>query len=360
MSKPGLPLLKLFTRLRGLGLPLGVAEYVAALRAVLEVGVASRGELTWVCQCLWAHSLEEQQQVALAVEATLPARLTEADLERMHQPPEPGDTSSTGGPSSPAQGKGQTRAEGGETSGDFPVAVGGAAEGKSVVMPRPALHEGERSRSFDLAGVPRVPPRAMHRAWRRLRNMQRTGPATDLDVSATALQLARNGVLTAPVLLPRRCNRSGVVVLLDEGGSMVPFRRLVSALLHAVRHSGLARADVFSFHDVPGETLFREGGWSGPVALDAVLQGLGDSGLLVVSDAGAARGRFDQARLDQTTAFLDWARSCAARLAWLNPVPRLRWLRTTAGAIARLGVPMKPLDREGMESAIEVLRGRGP
>ena len=57
---------------------------------------------------------------------------------------------------------------------------------------------------FDLLGDLPVPRRYLKRAWRYVRRMRRAGPALELDVEATAGRRYRDGVLTAPVLVPRR------------------------------------------------------------------------------------------------------------------------------------------------------------
>ncbi len=42
--------------------------------------------------------------------------------------------------------------------------------------------------------------------------------------------------------------------------------------------------------------------------------------------------------------------------AWLNPMPRNRWEKTTAEDIARI-VPMFSVNREGLNDAVNILRG---
>jgi uncharacterized protein with von Willebrand factor type A (vWA) domain len=188
--------------------------------------------------------------------------------------------------------------------------------------------------------------------------MQRSGPPTELDVEATAARLGRDGVLTAPVLVPRRRNQAMVALLVDEGGSMVPFRRLTRALLDSARQGGLSRADVFFFHDVPGETVFREPTLRGPVSREEALRPFAASGVLIVGDAGAARRGNDPVRVERTRQAVAAVRAVTPRVAWLNPVPVPYWRGTTAAACRRAGVPMFPLDRTGLDAAMDVLRGR--
>jgi len=95
-----------------------------------------------------------------------------------------------------------------------------------------------------------------------------------------------------------------------------------------------------------------------PRALDGILSGVTlATAVLVISDAGAARRQFDITRLLDSVALIKALRAGSAGVAWLNPVPRDWWSRTTAGQMARY-VPMFALNRPGLYQAVDVLRGR--
>ena len=79
--------------------------------------------------------------------------------------------------------------------------------------------------------------------------------------------------------------------------------------------------------------------------------------MFIFSDAGAARGGYSEERYELTKEFLAQLKQRLRYIAWLNPMPRSRWLGTTAGEIARL-VPMFEVSRLGLQDAIGVLRGR--
>ena len=78
---------------------------------------------------------------------------------------------------------------------------------------------------------------------------------------------------------------------------------------------------------------------------------------LVVSDADAARGSFDLTRLHDMLAFARALRRQGATLAWLNPLPRALWVRSTAAQLTR-HVPMYSLDQTGVLQAVNALRGQ--
>ena len=95
-----------------------------------------------------------------------------------------------------------------------------------------------------------------------------------------------------------------------------------------------------------------------PIALSAVVDHLMPSvAVVIISDAGAARGQYDVVRLLDTLAFLKAIRRRTQAIVWLNPVRPADWRHSTAGAIAR-HVPMLPMTRQGHYDAVGVLRGR--
>ncbi|MBI3822614.1 MAG: hypothetical protein HY289_08040 [Planctomycetes bacterium] len=362
------PLLDLFYELRRRNLVLGVSEYLAALEALaLGFGIGSRAELCWMCQALWSKSPEEHEQVVLAVDQTLPAAITQSELDELSRQADEelrkraGDSEPTAAPKpdAPVEAPKQEIAE--ESPGQVELAPVATASADTPLLPRSA-EDARRGGGahFDLIGELPVPRRYIKRAWRYVRRMQRVGPAVELNVEATVTRRYREGVLVAPVLVPRRRNLASVLLLVDEGGSMVPFRPATAALIESARQSGFSRVDVCYFHDVVAARVYRDPGLRTAVPLDVVLRPFAGGGVLIISDAGAARRRCEEDRAEKTRQFLASMRPMAPRIAWLNPVPPSRWPATTAEFIRRsANVPMFPFERGGLDSAMDVLRGRG-
>ena len=104
--------------------------------------------------------------------------------------------------------------------------------------------------------------------------------------------------------------------------------------------------------------LFEDEALTVPLRLADQLQRLSAEAVaLVVSDAGAARARKDVTRLLDTLALLKGLRTKVRAFVWLNPVPQALWAATNAAQLAR-HIPMFPLDRRGLELAVNVLRGQ--
>lgn len=240
--------------------------------------------------------------------------------------------------------------------------------------------------------VPQFPIgyRDVAQAWRRLRRPVRSGPRSELDVEATVDRRCRLGVASAMVLVPRRRNTARLLLLVDRQGSMAPFHRFVESVCVAIQQSGkLENAALYYFHDKPAEGadkgvlesiagelfptldsvlhqvtpltkgyIYRDPELLFPLPLVDVLEEHAcGSAVVLISDAGAARGRYDVVRLLDTVAFFKALRVYTAQYVWLNPLPRKYWGNNTASQIAR-HLPMFPLDREGSHRAVNVLRGQ--
>lgn len=355
-------LVEVFRHVRARIPRLGVGEYVALLRA-LEAGFgAGPRELTALCQTLWAKSPAEQRQVAQVIDSLLPDLSAPAPAPAL--PPEPalpGPPPAAAPLPAPDSLPADVPFPAGTAAGGPGGAAEGGTDGAEVEVPagvRPSLRELPLASPFDLEGTLPVTRRQMSRAWRFYRRMGRRGAPVEVDAEATVRRIYRDGVLAEPVLVPRRTNQARALILEDAGGSMVPFRYVSAELVEAARHAGLGRVEVRYFHDVPVDVVFRDPALVAPVMLDDAALRFADAGILVYSDAGAARGGMDGERVRRTAALLDVLWRATPNVAWLNPVPAERWPGTTADAIrARTGVPMFPLDRDGLQAAVDHMRG---
>ncbi len=403
MPPESLPLLELFDELRRQAdLPLGVDEYLVMLQALQAgLGVDHHGDdhdaaLRRLCHILWTNSLQEQKILDYYFDLMLEKRRLAAK------------TRAAGGATGAAPGKAESAIPSGKEQegkavaemstpvgpsgsaaagpltagvGRPPMGVGVGALARAAtaaaVASRPDLVVDETqaarafqaalqaapapTRQFVLAGdyLP-VTRRQMKQSWRHLRSLMRFGPRVVLNVPATVQKMAHDGFLIEPVLEPRRANRIEVLLLVDRQGSMVPFHILADRLVESAQKGGrLARAGVFYFNNAPRDRLYLAPALVKARLLPDILSHLHPDRTvaLIFSDAGAARGRQVQARVDLTAAFLQHCRSAIRRWAWINPLPQDRWAGTTAEDIAKL-IPMFPFSRRGLDDAIDILRGR--
>jgi len=384
MTDVALPLFNLFTRLQRRNYPLGVSEYLLALEALSsDLRITTREDLIFMCQALWAKSPQEQLEVAQELNALLPKKLTIAELEAMTEaarreraqlppdsrtdrpasgvaaPPEatPASTSST--PTGQAeQQKQASQSASAQSNIQLEVA---AQTGTGVATFTLEIEEKTWAADprFDYIGSLPVTRRQMKRAWRYMRLIKRVGAPVELDVEATIAHTYRLGVFIEMILMPRRANFARLLILADEGGSMVPFRRVTEPLLESAQQSGLAKVAVFYFHDMIRDAVYPDALMTKPEPLERALNSSRWTGILIISDGGAARGNYDDRRILHTAQVMQKLKQATPNIAWLNPTPPSRWPGTSAGELPdRCGVPMFTLDRGGLDGAVDAVRGR--
>ncbi|MEY9419447.1 uncharacterized protein with von Willebrand factor type A (vWA) domain [Bradyrhizobium japonicum] len=372
----------LFQQLRRREFAVGPKEF-ELLREALRAGfgLASRSELRAVCAALWAKSPAERAVVAALFDQLMPDDWT-VPAGSLRDEPTPPQPTSRHAP------EGMTL----EAAAPLPEspppaeAVAVAATGPRLPPLRLLQDPALLYRHVFLPQYP-VSFRAVAQAWRRLRWPVREGPPTELDVAATIARRARAAVVSPPVLRPRRRNRVRVLLFVDRHGSMAPFHAYVDEVCAAITQSGrIGQVTTHYFHDVPLEgaesalrdrlddvfarldsvlaeipplldgELYADPDLRKPVSARRVLENAWNAAIVIVSDGGAARGRYDLTRLLDTLAFARGLMGLTRRVVWLNPLPRDRWARSSAAEIAR-HLPMLPMDREGIHKAVDVLRG---
>ncbi|MEH1826584.1 MAG: hypothetical protein V7L22_14650 [Nostoc sp.] len=205
-----------------------------------------------------------------------------------------------------------------------------------------------------------VTERQMKQIWRYLRCPVREGQRTELDIETTVKQIGHQGLLLEPVLLPRRVNRAELLLLIDQDGSMIPFHEMSYRLATTSWRGGrLGKSGIYYFHNCPIEHLYHDRNYQEAELVSDIIthSSSNRTAILIYSDAGAARGSYSEERYELTKKFLAHLKQKVRYIAWLNPMPKKRWLGTTSGEIARL-VPMFEGNRRGLQDAVDVLRGR--
>ena len=363
-------LMPLIGQLRRRRIQVGIGD-VHALRQALRAGfgLSSLDELCELCVALWAKSSVEAE-IVRATFARL--RLDQAaDWDIAAAEPLPSGAASPEAPEARSDATG-TKPVRNIGFGPGPIRAGVDGQGLVLVSQYP------------------LTAREVAQAWRHLRRPVRSGPPVEIDIGATVRERARRAVATPPVLVPRRRNAVRLLMLIDRHGSMTPFHGYVDYVVGAIRDAGrMDDVQVVYFHDLPGSLedrsaldekgdplrpdlddvlgligplpggrAYDDPGLTMPRDLGMVISGMTPTTVVVlISDAGAARRRFDIGRLLDTVALLKALRAGGAGVAWLNPVPADWWERTTAGQVARY-VPMFPLSRPGLDQAVDALRGR--
>lgn len=369
-----LPLIELFNQLRRAGLPLGVNEYQLVIHALQGgFGISDRRALARLCKTLWAKSPEDERIFDYHFNRTIEQLTAIVDQAvtgaSMHQR---NDSTKETQKASKEQRKDISLPQ------DLPPSPG-LAKPESTSTSLPSLREKDDdaqvasailqsaqtsdifadnyfSQAIEYFPITR---RQMKQSWRYLRYPVREGPLVEVDIHATISDIGQRGMFLTPILVPQRKNRAELFLFIDQGGSMVPFHALSRHLVDtALRGGRLGQANTYYFHNCPDEYLYQDPTRREAKALKEILAKLHykHTGILIVSDAGAARGSFDPERIKLTADFLHALQPYVRSVAWLNPMPQERWKDTSASVLQRL-VPMFDISRRGLDSAIRVLRG---
>jgi uncharacterized protein len=364
MAKLDSLLFPVFDALRKQGVPLGVSDYLLAVKTIRSgFGLEDAARFKELCRLLWTKSKEDQELFDIAF-----AELIEPELQIVSTPElvttTPINTSPSETPPSTISSESTLKNSKFQSQSQL--------ESKTETLDEQVPFRPKSSRqlfSFKLDRVeqPRhyyftmrlpISQREMAGIWRHLRHPQRTGVLEDLDVEGTIDSICRTGIFIRPRLQARRRNQAKLVVLIDQQGSMAPFTPLVNALIESIERGGLlGKVSLYYFHDCPEGFLYEHPSLTSPLSLEVVLNSQAkNNSVLIISDAGAACGYYDGTRLADTKAFIKTLGTYTYLYAWLNPMPPNRWLATTAEDIATI-VPMFYLDKEGLNDAVNILRG---
>ncbi len=358
-------LFPIFDYLRKHGVPLGVSEYSLAVGMVRDgIGIESPSQFKRLCRLLWTKSREDQELLDIAFEEYLEPQL-EAEIElEVVELPMTGDGAAdndTEEPKKQPSPKPDTQEQPKSNTATQRLYRRQLQVRPTALTNASSLQSFPRYHSVKYHVTPRLPlsKRDMAGAWRQFRRFSRIGPAEDLDVEATIAEICRTNLFLHPVLQPRRRNQAELLLLIDQQGSMTPFSPFIETLVESILRGGLlGRVYIFYFHDCPKRILFTQPNLTQSVLPEQVLSHHAkDNSVLLVSDAGAGRGDYDGERIEDTQRFVQILGDYTYLYACLNPVPANRWPHTTAEEIARL-LPMLPLNRDGLNDAINVLRGQ--
>ncbi|GAB4266147.1 MAG: VWA domain-containing protein [Deferrisomatales bacterium] len=204
-------------------------------------------------------------------------------------------------------------------------------------------------------------------ALKRLRDLRQSGAEEVLDLEATVDKTCRDGGEIDLVFTRERENQIRVVLAMDSGGSMEPYRSLSEKLFsaaHGLNHFKDFRA--FYFHNCVYENLYTDLDTGEFVPTAEVIRECGKRyRLILVGDASMApyellipNGDLERYRTSNVKG-IDWLRRLAEgfpKRAWLNPVPEPSWgYYDTVATIGTL-FPMFPLTLDGLERAVRELR----
>ena len=203
-----------------------------------------------------------------------------------------------------------------------------------------------------------VSQRFIEQTTRSLRVKSKGVGIAVIDVASTVEEVAKTGFVSDWV----RTEEDGFVtrwtLMIDVGGSMSPFQDISDAMVSALKNGNMKNeGDIFYFKNYTTNNLFVNTAHTRAVTLRKLQDGPSRQ-ILIISDAGAAKGLYREERVDRTYQMLHHLRR--HRIAWLNPMPTSRWEGTSAEEIASF-VRMFEVgndNSDSMANIVHVLKAR--
>lgn len=254
------------------------------------------------------------------------------------------------------------------TGGTSPFGSGGAhpsgirvgeGGGRSAVQ----VAEDRRYRNYRTDAVLDV--RQFKQALRMLRALSREGPEI-LDLDGTIDRTCKEGGDISLQFHKDRKNTLRLMLLMDAGGSMTPYARLVDRLFTAASESShWKQFDHFFFHNIPYSRVYSDISRLEGAPTESLLRDHNpDTKVIFVGDAcmanwelmaaGGAIALFQQ-NVVSGYEWLQRFKRTYTNCIWLNPEPERYWNHQTIQAIGQV-IPMFPLTLDGMRDGIKLLR----
>jgi hypothetical protein len=244
------------------------------------------------------------------------------------------------------------------------IRVGGQSRSRS------AMKVAEERRFEDYRTDVTMDVRQMRVALKRLRQLTRTGPQTELDLDDTIDETCKNAGEIELVFRAPRKNDVRLLLLMDVGGTMDPYVESMSRLLTALHEErGLRAFEPYYFHNCVYDHLYARARMLTADALPTgdVLRRLDARWKLVIVGDAAMHpaellepyGNIDPRRHAKTTG-IEWLKRLADhfdRAVWINPELPREWEFVQTTRMIRRLFPMFHLSVDGITEAVSALVG---
>lgn len=208
--------------------------------------------------------------------------------------------------------------------------------------------------------------RDLQQQYRLVYDKLKSGP-TEILWEDTIQKVAKEGFFSEWVMGTSTQRKSSLYLLIDYSESMIAFYDLCESMAYNLKDRSNKRKQVFYFFNYISTPNYVDE-WEEPeqqaspntaVASSGILFGNPErteaislvefnqgarKSIIILSDAGAARGHYRIERVNRTMAFL--ARMSHHKVIWLNPMPRTRWKDTSAEYISSTVDMYEVSDRE--------------
>ncbi len=207
-------------------------------------------------------------------------------------------------------------------------------------------------------------------ALKRLRQLTRTGLATELDLDETIDHTCRNAGEIDLVFRPPRKNEVRLLLLMDVGGTMDPYYEPMSQLLTALHEErGLREFEPYYFHNCIYDHVYSRARLLRTDALPTgdLLRRLDERWkVVIVGDAAMHPAELMEPHgginphATSPTPGVVWLQRIAGhfnRTVWVNPDDRTLWDQSHTTRVVQRLFTMFPLSVDGLGEAVHALVG---
>jgi hypothetical protein len=171
--------------------------------------------------------------------------------------------------------------------------------------------------------------------WQKIQNIKGFRGQKVLDIEKTINSIPIQGKYIQPIFSLRTKQHQPTYILIDKGGSMSAFDAMITQFA-AILKKHFSHTEIFYFYNVPQDYLFQNITHTEGIAKQQFFKKCKSEqpNLIIISDAGAARGHFSEERIQATNEFLEKLPKQGKSTIWFNPMPQQRWKYNSAQAIA--------------------------
>jgi len=178
-----------------------------------------------------------------------------------------------------------------------------------------------------------------------------------LNIDATIRKMIQNGGKLIDILysqkLTQKAKYKTFYLLIDQSRSMRPFNIYTKRLINAAKLTQLiSKNNDLYFENVPEKWLCTDEEMMNYQKTGRILQN--DSYAIIVSDAGYARGRLNENRIELTKMFNKQLKEKKIKAIWLNPLPRSHWFAIGFKQVHHF-VPMYDMSVDNLKQAVNYL-----
>lgn len=250
------------------------------------------------------------------------------------------------------------------TQGAWGYNPAGIRIGQGVSRHKSAVQIAEKREFKNYSNQIILDTRQMRVALSHLRSLLPIGPEEQLDVEQTVDATSKNAGELELIWKKKEKKAAKLILLMDAGGSMTPYARLVERLFSAAS-SQISKLKYFYFHNCIYQDLWKDIERSESISTVDFLKNTDkDYKLIIVGDAEMAPSELTWANgaIDYWyhndipgIVWLQRLRETFKYSLWLNPIPQRSWDYIQTTRMIKNIFPMFELTLEGLDEAIKHL-----